>query len=148
MLIIKYFTYSSPQTMLKQTIIIRTIVMIGSFLGTAFVTSHIFSQPEDTTDQMIRNILKRHLDIRKTKPPIINEKLGVSLESKIYPDLKKCQNKNSKTFFTLKGEFWILENYIQATKTFKCNESITYTTHSEFQFLENLETLSDRWQVR
>ena len=31
-------------------------------------------------------------------------------------------------------------------KEFRCNETITYTTHGDFTFLDNLEPLLDRWQ--
>ena len=40
----------------------------------------------------------------------------------------------------------MLYNYIRAARQFNCDESITYTTHGEFRFLENLEPLLERWQ--
>jgi beta-1,4-glucuronyltransferase 1 len=46
----------------------------------------------------------------------------------------------------LRGNFWVLYNYIRADKRFHCNESITYTTHCDPTFLDNLEPLLERWQ--
>ena len=40
----------------------------------------------------------------------------------------------------------MLYNYIRAERQFKCDESITYTTHGQFTFLDNLEPLLERWQ--
>ena len=40
----------------------------------------------------------------------------------------------------------MLYNYIRAARQFKCDESITYTTHGQFTFLDNLEPLLERWQ--
>ena len=46
----------------------------------------------------------------------------------------------------MRNKYWVLYNYIQAEKQFNCNESITYTTHGDFTFLDNLEPLLERWQ--
>jgi len=46
----------------------------------------------------------------------------------------------------LRGDYWVLYNYITAEKHFQCNESITYTTHGGFEFFDNLEPLLHRWQ--
>lgn len=37
-------------------------------------------------------------------------------------------------------------NYVLANRQFHCWESVTYTTHADYTFLDNLETLLDRWQ--
>ena len=44
------------------------------------------------------------------------------------------------------GSYRILNNYVKAVKTFGCNESITYTTHSDYTYLDNLIPLVSRWQ--
>ena len=46
-----------------------------------------------------------------------------------------------------RGDYWILENYIPAEQSYKCDESVTYTTHGDFTFLHNLDELTRRWQV-
>ncbi|XP_066905595.1 beta-1,4-glucuronyltransferase 1 isoform X3 [Halyomorpha halys] len=45
-----------------------------------------------------------------------------------------------------RGDYWVLYNYILAERQFRCWESITYTTHADYTFLDNLEPLLDRWR--
>lgn len=45
-----------------------------------------------------------------------------------------------------RGNFWVLSNYIVATRKFKCHESITITTQGDFTFLDNLVPLVERWR--
>lgn len=60
--------------------------------------------------------------------------------------LTKCLDRpmNSKT--QQRGDYWVLYNYIKAEKTFRCHESITYTTHADFSFMDNLVPLLERWR--
>ena len=46
----------------------------------------------------------------------------------------------------MRNKYWVLYNYVRAEKVFNCNESMTYTTHGDFSFLDNLEPLLERWQ--
>ena len=46
----------------------------------------------------------------------------------------------------MRTKYWVLYNYIRATRQFNCDETITYTTHGQFTFLDNLEPLLERWQ--
>jgi len=63
----------------------------------------------------------------------------------ITPDLK-CHNSEQTFRQGLQGKYWILYNYFRAEKVFQCNESITYTTHGDFTFFDNIEPLLTRWQ--
>ncbi|KAK7016713.1 hypothetical protein SK128_013249 [Halocaridina rubra] len=64
----------------------------------------------------------------------------------MYPDLRFCATKPLVTFAQQRGNYTVLENYIPAGKSFRCHESITYTTHSEYSFLHNVDNIVDRWQ--
>jgi len=44
------------------------------------------------------------------------------------------------------GNFWVFYNYIQAERKFQCNETITYTTHGDYTYLEDIEIILQRWQ--
>jgi len=44
-----------------------------------------------------------------------------------------------------RGNYWVLYNYVRAEKVFGDFDSVTYTTHSDFTFLDNLEPLLERW---
>lgn len=44
-----------------------------------------------------------------------------------------------------RGDFWVLQNYVRAEHgQLKCHESITYTTHADYTFLDNLVPLLER----
>ena len=44
------------------------------------------------------------------------------------------------------GKYWVLYNYIRASKVFHCNETITLTTHGTYSYMKNLYPLLKRWQ--
>jgi len=58
----------------------------------------------------------------------------------------KCSDKTLNFRQGMRGKYWVLYNYIRAKKRFSCNESITYTTHGDFAFMDNLEPLLKRWE--
>ena len=58
-----------------------------------------------------------------------------------------CTNKDTSPRAEMRdGDYWVLTNYVKAAAKFHCNESITYTTHCDHTFLDNLEPLLVRWQ--
>ncbi|XP_059094202.1 beta-1,4-glucuronyltransferase 1-like [Tigriopus californicus] len=57
-----------------------------------------------------------------------------------------CLDKEIGPRIVQRGKYWVFENYIQANKRFHCNESVTFTTHSDPTFLNNLQPLLERWQ--
>ena len=44
------------------------------------------------------------------------------------------------------ANYLVLYNYFKAEKSYECLQSITFTTHGEFQFMENLIPLIEKWQ--
>ncbi|KAL7642858.1 UNVERIFIED_CONTAM: hypothetical protein RMT77_006146 [Armadillidium vulgare] len=87
---------------------------------------------------------RKNLNITKlvSKSSIKNN----TLESKMYPNLYNCSNPEVSRRYSQKGRFWVFENYVRATKSYECHESITFATHGEFMYLENLVLLTSRWQ--
>lgn len=59
-------------------------------------------------------------------------------------ELLGCQDKSNRRRIAQRGDYWVLYNYVRARRWFRCDESITYTTHADFTFLDNLEPLLDR----
>lgn len=57
-----------------------------------------------------------------------------------------CRERDARPRTEQRGDYWVLYNYVAASRHFHCWESITYTTHADFTFLDNLETLLERWQ--
>jgi len=56
-----------------------------------------------------------------------------------------CQDRDTSFTYSQRGSFWVLNNYIQAERSYHCNESVTYTTHGDVTFLDNLVPLAQRW---
>ena len=57
-----------------------------------------------------------------------------------------CLEKDTSSRITMRGQYWVFYNYVPAAKKFKCNETVTYTTHCDHTFLDNLVPLLKRWQ--
>lgn len=56
-----------------------------------------------------------------------------------------CQDRERHFSYSQRGSYWILNHYIPAEKAYRCNESITYTTHGDITFLDNIVPLTMRW---
>ncbi|XP_064097760.1 beta-1,4-glucuronyltransferase 1-like isoform X2 [Macrobrachium nipponense] len=69
-----------------------------------------------------------------------------TLQEKVYPDLHTCHTPTLTARPALHGTHWVLYNYIPADTQPACNESVTYTTHADFTFLDNLVPLVERWR--
>ncbi len=57
-----------------------------------------------------------------------------------------CRDVEPKWRIEMRGDkYWVMYNYVQAEKSFHCNETITLTTHGDHNFMDNLYPLLDRW---
>ncbi|KAK9875083.1 hypothetical protein WA026_005878 [Henosepilachna vigintioctopunctata] len=45
----------------------------------------------------------------------------------------------------MRGDYWVLYNYVRAERSHSCHETITLTTHGDYTFLDNLVPLLKRW---
>ncbi|XP_063216263.1 beta-1,4-glucuronyltransferase 1 isoform X2 [Bacillus rossius redtenbacheri] len=61
-------------------------------------------------------------------------------------DVVRCIDRSAEPRTAQRSDFWVLYNYVPAARTFRCWESITYTTHADYTFLDNLKPLLERWQ--
>jgi hypothetical protein len=57
-----------------------------------------------------------------------------------------CFEKDMRPRTAMRGQYWVLYNYVAGKQHFACNESMTYTTHCDHTFLDNLVPLAKRWQ--
>ncbi|KAI4459830.1 hypothetical protein MML48_6g00018602 [Holotrichia oblita] len=57
-----------------------------------------------------------------------------------------CVNRPLRSMAQQRGDYWVLYNYVRAKRTFACDESITYTTHADYSFLDNLVPLVEKWK--
>jgi len=58
----------------------------------------------------------------------------------------QCHDKSLDYRIAQKGEYLVLYNYVPAHRSFACHESITYVTHTDFTFLDNLRPVVERWE--
>ncbi|XP_073981520.1 beta-1,4-glucuronyltransferase 1 [Rhodnius prolixus] len=77
----------------------------------------------------------------RTSPPTTEHSTTVSSQGNI-----DCVDRRPLHYIAQRGDYWVLYNYIVATTQFRCWESVTYTTHADYTFMENLEPLLDRWK--
>ncbi|ALC38801.1 CG9171 [Drosophila busckii] len=62
--------------------------------------------------------------------------------------LLNCYERDYDQQTLQRGDFWVLQNYVRADHgELKCHESITYTTHADYTFLDNLVPLLERWNA-
>lgn len=74
----------------------------------------------------------------------------LSVSASVYPrrTLIKCFDREYLPETVQRGDFWVLKNYIRASHgALRCFETITYTTHADYTFLDNLIPLLERWQA-
>lgn len=74
-----------------------------------------------------------------------NSVLKPTATSEKFDSFEDCTSEPVESYFQLRGNYMVFYNYAQAYATFKCHETITYTTHADYTFLGNVETLVDRW---
>lgn len=59
--------------------------------------------------------------------------------------LLACNDKDFLPQTHQRGEYWVLKNYVRADHgNIMCHESVTYTTHAGFEFLDNVLPLVER----
>ncbi|XP_045111113.1 beta-1,4-glucuronyltransferase 1-like isoform X2 [Portunus trituberculatus] len=104
---------------------------------------HLPKQPEAVNgDGNIKSAVTEYGALQIDPPDLPPE----SLEHKMFPDLKECTTRPLRPFFKQRGDYWVLENYLPATMAFRCDESITFSTHGDYTFLDNLGPVASRWQ--
>ncbi|XP_015116957.1 beta-1,4-glucuronyltransferase 1 [Diachasma alloeum] len=62
-------------------------------------------------------------------------------------DILGCKDKSQEPRKAQRGDYWVLYNYVPMTMAVKCWETLTYTTHADYTFLDNLEPLLERWRA-
>ena len=75
------------------------------------------------------------------------EKGGSALPPITVKEAIPCHEKSSEPRTAQRGDYWVLYNYVSMSSNVKCWESVTYTTHADYTFLDNLEPLLERWRA-
>ena len=62
--------------------------------------------------------------------------------------LQRCQNVVPRARSTMRGtRYWAVHNFLMGERRFACDETVTYTTHGDFTFLDNVAPLVRRWRA-
>ncbi|XP_065094157.1 beta-1,4-glucuronyltransferase 1-like [Ochlerotatus camptorhynchus] len=63
--------------------------------------------------------------------------------------LLHCKSTGAEYRIETRGNFYVLKNFItpKRKRQLECYESITYTTHGDYRFLDNIIPLLERWQA-
>lgn len=125
-------------------------LMVGFMIGIMF---HFRSSMNSLVDQS--SYAYRKLDtsaeagasaeLERTITEQVKEASDLSTLEKVQ-EITRCMDIDLQPSIKQRGNYWVLYNYVQAEKTFHCYESITYTTQSDYTFLDNLIPLVDRWK--
>ncbi|XP_028132839.1 beta-1,4-glucuronyltransferase 1 [Diabrotica virgifera virgifera] len=103
---------------------------------------------EDSAKEVVaaKDLLESEQVPDKTEPE------EVSPSSKAIPtildrvrEVTNCVDKPLVPKIQQRGDYWVLYNYIPAEVSHRCHESITYTTHADYSFMDNLVPLLERW---
>lgn len=62
-----------------------------------------------------------------------------------FDSFANCTSKRIQPHFQTRGFYTVFYNYMIASASFKCSETVTCTTHADYTFFDNVETLVDRW---
>lgn len=72
------------------------------------------------------------------------------LENGTLAKLKKfvnCESKAYKSSNAIYKDYWVLENYVMADHgDIPCYSNVTYTTHADYTYLDNVVPLLERWR--
>ncbi|XP_011055253.1 PREDICTED: N-acetyllactosaminide beta-1,3-N-acetylglucosaminyltransferase [Acromyrmex echinatior] len=76
-----------------------------------------------------------------------NSTTNVAREPMSLREAVACNEKSTEPRRAQRGDYWVLYNYVPMSMDVKCWESVTYTTHADYTFLDNLEPLLERWRA-
>lgn len=102
--------------------------------------------PDDLPKEKINPDVDFDPNINDVNEQLINESRQLDNNLLKSPKLFPCDDYTPRRYYGQRGSYWVLYNYFIATKSFRCDQSITYTTHADWTFLDNLVPLLERWQ--
>ncbi|XP_055853699.1 beta-1,4-glucuronyltransferase 1-like [Episyrphus balteatus] len=115
---------------------ILAIILFLSLFGVLVLNSGNNSEQNNNNNNYVIDV---------TEDVYFNEMSNKSKKLKL---ILRCIDRPFKLEKIQDGSFWILKNYIRADHAeLNCAESITYTTHGDLTFLDNLKTLMPRWSA-
>ncbi|CAG0884784.1 unnamed protein product [Darwinula stevensoni] len=80
--------------------------------------------------------------VQSESPPIETTSVLAEVTGSI-----SCKDVDARPHQGRRKDHVVLYNYLLSENAFACGETVTYTTHSEYEYLENLEPLVERWRA-
>lgn len=110
-----------------------------------FEDDNRFEIPTDETKLLKKEeSIEQEINGPSFNSSITNNNLPNDLDSKL-KSILRCHDRDYQPGIAQRGDFWVLKNYVRADHgELKCWESITYTTHADYSFLDNLPPLLER----
>lgn len=100
--------------------------------------------------QAFSSVVERSLNSIQDVPNVNNTAQPTDVSAASSSSLPRrpiqCLEKDLSPKKAMRGQYWVLYNYVPARTQLKCNETVTYTTHCDHTFLDNVVPLVKRWQ--
>lgn len=121
--------------------------------STSQKTTSTMPTTNKTTSSTASNVdLEKKASAVPSEPDLTNETLDIVDENALSEatltrlrSLLACTERDFLPQTIQRGEFWILKNYVRADHgAVSCHETVTYTTHAGFEFLDNVLPLVER----
>lgn len=94
---------------------------------------------------MEKKIRSLELDLTNDTLDIVDENVLSDTTQVRLRSLLACTDREFLSQTLQRGEYWVLKNYVRADHgMIQCQESVTYTTHAGFEFLDNVLPLVER----
>ena len=130
----------------KKNLCLRTCIGLNIcvllYLGAQFL-HHPWSSGELVENQASPTVLELK---KRTLHSVVENQTTIKPIDNQVADPIHCLEKDTRPRKAMRGQYWVFYNYVPAQLQFKCNSTITYTTHCDHTFLDNLEPLLKRWQ--
>lgn len=115
--------------------------LLGVTLGAIFVITFNAASSRHAQD----GARTRQTNVSSALKIESGDAIPLDVLSRVY-DVANCKRRPQRHPFAQRGGFWILNDYVKARRTFRCYESVTYATHGDFGYLDNLAFLAERWK--
>ncbi|XP_043472898.1 beta-1,4-glucuronyltransferase 1-like [Leptopilina heterotoma] len=102
--------------------------------------------PEEKKKKILKTNLENKLNDNNTDHQ--NETIRAKTRSSSsLEEAIPCREKSMEPRISQRGDYWVLYNYVPMNMFVHCWESVTYSTHADYTFFDNLEPLLDRWRA-
>ncbi|CAO1409779.1 unnamed protein product [Diamesa hyperborea] len=149
-------------TLINRGLIVRLVLTVAAL---SFIIYLFNFSVNRNTNILLENVIKAEIKleekekllkenevklINKTEATTVSklnvDKISTTVKIVTIKDIIGCNDRDYRASIVQIGDYWALKNYVRADFV-HCHETITYTTHSDFTFLENVIPLLERWEA-